>query len=51
MAYVHSDNLNTSRNYCNIEDLSDLYEYWEKFNLYQREIVAPRANVRCIKNK
>jgi uncharacterized protein (TIGR02145 family) len=44
-------NLYTSQNYCEIEDLSDYSEYWEKFNNYQREIVAPRANIRCIKNK
>ena len=40
----------TSR-YCYLNDYDDYSEYYGNFNDYQKRIVAPRANVRCIKNK
>ena len=53
MAYVRSENLNTSHNYCKFVDEEDYYfnDEWVLFNYYHRKVVAPRANVRCIKNK
>ena len=53
MAYYKGNwgDLNTTDYYCWIYDFDDYSEYYGKFNDYQKEIVAPRANVRCIKNK